>query len=523
VPKTRRTSRLLKLEAVAEINPAPPPSSRSKDAPILILGLESVSDETGLINLSKTEKVSKAPANTLIVQSGDILMAKNSPPIQRGKIAIVTGMSGLVGISSANFHVIRPRQRLSSRWLWYFLRQRIFRERVEQVLFGGEGRRQLLVHFLKHLRIPLPSLSTQQRIIRLLDNITAARSLQNESILAAEKIGSTLFREMFGDPEKNPKKWKRGKLSELVRISVGVSKSLLTRPVSQGEWAVVTPSSVTSGLFNPAEVLPLLDRNSTPVPIAKGDLLMSWTNNSELVGTVALVEGDVSNLFLPDTLWKLVPKPRVSTCFVKELLSTPFIRQRVRELATGTVRSTITASKLMELPVIKPQQQLQARFAKIYWELPGLRRSQETLIAALDRLQASLLTRIFPYTETITETERAVMKKPSRRSSKKSSRKTTRKRVSKTQASVISDRIIWDKLSLFQRSVWTKAQTFTGPFRAADLVLAVNQNNGKPASRESIMISVELLVSLGMLIKEGRQDADRWRVPNPETDREIEV
>jgi type I restriction enzyme, S subunit len=522
VPNTRRASGSVEVGAVAQINPAPPKSSLSENVVITIPGIESISEE-GFIDPSKTEKVSKAPGNIILVQNGDILMAKNSPFIERGKIAIVSGMSSVVGVSLTIFHVIRPSHSLLSRWLWYFLRQRAVREKAEQFLSGAGVRRQLPVDFLKYLTIPLPSLNTQKRIIHLLDKVTAARTLQKESILQAEKIGSALFKATFGDPDTNQKKWKRGKLSELVGISFGVSQSSLDRPVSKGEWAVVTPSSVTSGLFKPSEALPLPEKNSRQEPISKGDLLMSWINNSELVGTIALVEEDHNNLFLPDTIWKLVPKPRVSTCFLKELLSTPSIRQRVRDLATGGVRSKITASKLLEIPIIKPQQQLQARFAKLYWELPELRRSQEALTVELDRLEASLLRRVLPYSEVTTEIERSRMKKPSPRSRKKSPVKTARKRVSAEQTSVNSHRIIWDNLSSFQRDVWTTAQTFTRAFRAADLVLAVNQHNPKPASRESIMMSVELLVSLGVLIKEGRQDADRWRVPNPETDREIEV
>ena len=522
MPSKRRASRSVEVGTVAQINPAPPKSPLSENAEITILKIESVSEE-GLIDPSKTEKVSKAPGNTILVQNDDILMAKNSPFIERGRIAIVSGMSGVVGVSPTVFHVIRPSHWLSSRWLWYFLRQRALLEKAEQFLSGTGVRRQLPVDFLKHLTIPLPSLNKQKRIIDLLDNVTQARTLQKESIQQAEKIGSALFKEVFGDPDTNQKKWKRGKLSELVRILSGVSHSSVNRPVSKGELAVVTPSSVTSGLFKPSEALPLAEKSSSQVPISKGNLLMSWTNTSELVGTVALVEEDYNNLFLPDTLWKLVPKPRVSACFLKELLSTPSIRQRVRDLAIGSVRSKITASKFLQIPIIKPQLQLQARFDKIYWELPGLRRSQEALTVELDRLQASLLRRVLPYTEITTETERSGMKKLSRRSRKKSAVKTTRKRVSAKQTNVNSHRIIWDALSSFQRDVWTRAQTFTRPFRAADLVQAVNQNNPKPASRESVMISVELLVSLGVLIKEGRQDADRWRVPNPETDREIEV
>lgn len=518
---TRPATRSVELGIIAEINPPPPETS--ENAEISILEIESVSEETGLIDPSKTKKISKAPGNTVLLQDGDILVAKNSPYFERGKIALISGSRAVSGASPKSFHVIRPKRAFSSRWLWYFLRQRVVREKAEQ-FFSVKGlRRQLPVDFLNQLVIPLPPDSTQKRIMRLLDEVAATRSLQKESILQIEKIGAALFREMFGDdPDKNSKRWKRGKLSELVKVSPGAIHSSLNRPGTKGEWAVVTSNSVTSGFFKSDEALALLEKDSTQKPISKGDLLMSWMNTSELVGTVALVEEDYNHLFLPETLWKLVPRRSVSTSFLKELLSTPSIHQRIHDLAIGTFPLKITASKLLGLPIIKPPQQLQQQFAKIYWELPELRRSQEALITELDHLHASLLNRVFPRTETTTGIERSGMKK-SRRPSRKKTVKRARKRVSASQTSANSHRIIWDKLSSFQRDVWTTAQTFTRPFRAGELAVAVNERSAKPVSRESIMISVELLVSLGVLIKEGRQDADRWRVPNPEIDREIEV
>jgi type I restriction enzyme S subunit len=521
VPNTRRAARSVELGSIAEINPALSMRTLSKNQEI---SLESVSEETGLIDPSKTQTLSIAPGSTFLVRDGDILLAKNSPHVERGKIAIFSGLGSGFGASPTSFHVIRPRRLLSSRWLWYFLRQRSVRDKAEQGLIVRGIRRELSDDFLKHLRIPLPPLTTQERIVRLLDEVGALRTLQKESILETEKIGAALFKEMFGDPDQHPKKWPRAPLSGLVRkVFPGVSYNTINRPITKEDWAVVTPGSVTSGFFKPEEALALTQKASTQPPISKGDLLMSWTNKGELVGTVALVEEDFNNLFLPNTLWKLAPRPSVSTSFLKELLFTPSVQQRIRDLAVGTVVSKITTSKLLALPVFKPRQHLQVQFDKIYWELPELRRSQKALSADLDHLHESLMKRVFPQTEIIAEVERPAMKTSKRVSRKKSSVKGSRKRVSAAPTSINGNRIIWEKLSPFQRDVWTVTQTFNRPFRVAELTLAVSQRIAKPVSREGILTSVELLVSLGVLIKEGRQDADRWRVPNVETDREIEV
>lgn len=520
--RTRTAARSVELGSVAEINPAPPESALSDNEEISLLGMESVSEETGLVDSAKAQKISRTLSAAIPVRDGDILVANISSHFERGKIAILSGLTGGFGVSRRSFHVIRPGRRLSSRWLWYFMRQRTVREKAEQFWRVQGPTRQLSVEFLKELAIALPPLTKQKSIMGLLDNVTAARSLQKESILETQRIGSALFKEMFGDPDKNPKKWKHRKLSELVIVLPGAPHNTLSSPPVQDQWAVVTAGSVTSGIFKPDEALTLPQKASTQKPISKGDLLMSWTNESELVGTVALVEEDHDNLFVPSTLWKLTPKPRVSNVFLKELLSAPSVRQRIRDLATGTLPSKISQSKLLGLSVFQPPPQLQARFAKIYWELPELRRFQETLIADLDKLQASLLKRIFPPSET-SRKERAAMKESKRVSGKKSSGKKAGRRVSAAQANLNNHRIIWDHLSSFQRDVWSATQTFKQPFRVTDLVNAVAAPGAKPVSRESIMISVELLVSLGVLIKEGRQDADRWRVPNPETDREIVV
>ena len=60
---------------------------------------------------------------------------------------------------------------------------------------------------IKKLRIPLPPLSEQRRIVEILDQADALRKKRAEADAKAARILPALFYRMFGDPATNPKRW----------------------------------------------------------------------------------------------------------------------------------------------------------------------------------------------------------------------------------------------------------------------------------------------------------------------------
>jgi len=60
---------------------------------------------------------------------------------------------------------------------------------------------------IKKLRIPLPPISEQRRIVEILDQADALRKKRAEADAKAARILPALFYKMFGDPATNPKGW----------------------------------------------------------------------------------------------------------------------------------------------------------------------------------------------------------------------------------------------------------------------------------------------------------------------------
>ena len=71
------------------------------------------------------------------------------------------------------------------------------------------------------LRVPLPPLSEQRRIVELLEQADALRRRRATADSLAARILSALFRKMFGDPVRNPKQWPLKRFDALGEARLG--------------------------------------------------------------------------------------------------------------------------------------------------------------------------------------------------------------------------------------------------------------------------------------------------------------
>ena len=67
----------------------------------------------------------------------------------------------------------------------------------------------------KSIRLPLPPIAEQQRIVDILNHAANIRCLREQAQAKAKEIIPALFVEMFGDPASNPMGWPVKKLSSL--------------------------------------------------------------------------------------------------------------------------------------------------------------------------------------------------------------------------------------------------------------------------------------------------------------------
>ena len=286
-------------------------------------------------------------------------------------------------------------ERVLPEYLAYWLRDQ--RERLIQ-LAGGTTFKELPKSTLKKVRIPLPPLEEQRRIVGILDRTAKIERLRKQAQKRLREFIPALFIRMFGDPSTNPKGWKCNQLGELIQELQG-GRSLQAGN-GASEFRILKVSSVTNGHFDPSKSKPAPDEYIPPRShiVQVGDLLISRANTSALVGATALVECDARSLLLPDKLWRFVwlKHTPIEPAYLHYFLKSSSTRSALSVMATGTSGSmkNISKAKLMALPILVPPLDRQQRFVHVVRGV-GLAQSNARIGAkAISTLGASLMSRL---------------------------------------------------------------------------------------------------------------------------------
>lgn len=359
------------------------------------VGLENITPGGGFNGVAEIK--SGDVASTKFVFSEDqVLFGKLRPYL--AKVA----RPDFGGVCSTDILPIAPGPKLDRDYLAYFLSQPAIVALAAQRATGANLPR-LSPKELEKFRLPLPPLKEQKRIARVLDAANGLRVKRREILSRLGDLTKSVFVEMFGDPEANPRGWPVGPVSDYVTTMAG-GRSFANGDDNQdrARYRVLKVSAITSGQFLPSESRPVLGEYQPPTHhfVRDGDLLFSRANTTELVGAVALLHSSPpSNLLLPDKIWRFVWRDAdaVSPEFMWQLFSSPAVRRAVSRLATGTSGSmkNISAEKLLAIPTIQPPIEDQMRFARRLRKIISLEFKAEKALGGFNALFASLQDRAF--------------------------------------------------------------------------------------------------------------------------------
>jgi type I restriction enzyme, S subunit len=110
-------------------------------------------------------------------------------------------------IASTGFCILRPQKdKIDPHFLFYFTRTKRFVDQLVK-LSTGASYPAVSDKIVKSLKIPLPPLKTQKRIVEILDKAQALIDKRKEQIALMDQLIQSLFYDMFGDPVSNPKGW----------------------------------------------------------------------------------------------------------------------------------------------------------------------------------------------------------------------------------------------------------------------------------------------------------------------------
>lgn len=165
-------------------------------------------------------------------------------------------------------------------------------------------------------------------------------------------------------------------------LDSGFSLRASAIPAGPNEAGVLKLNAVTNGHFHPRrnKLIPAEHRTKARTSPTRNSVIITRSNTPELVGEVGYVSRNYPNLFLPDTMWRLVfsPVKKVSPRFIGYVLSSGAIRRKIKLQASGT---SANMKKLQK-----------KNFSKLYVPAPPLPEQQKIadILSTWDRALETL-------------------------------------------------------------------------------------------------------------------------------------
>ena len=195
-------------------------------------------------------------------QNGDTLMARITPCLENGKMAMASIPDK--GIGSTELFVFRGKKGITDNdFVYYFLKQSYIRNLAANSMTGASGRQRADLKFIKKIKFDLPTLPIQQKIASTLSAYDRLIENNTRRIRLLEQMAENLYKEWFVRfrfPEHEkvemvnglPKGWKINSLKEICEFKRG--RNITSAEMCDGVIQVISAGITPSGYHNKANV-----------------------------------------------------------------------------------------------------------------------------------------------------------------------------------------------------------------------------------------------------------------------------
>ncbi len=209
------------------------------DSEVAFLPMSAVDEDGGGISRPEIREYGQVSKGYTAFCENDVLFAKITPCMENGKAAIARGLLKGKGFGSTEFHVLRPTPCVSAEWIFAFVRRPAFRAEAAANFTGTAGQRRVPAEFFNRVRIPVPPIEEQKRIVGLLEEADQLRKLRAAAEERTADLAPALFDEMFGDS-----KFECAPLDKIVSLGSGATPSKDKREFWTGQTPWVSPKDM---------------------------------------------------------------------------------------------------------------------------------------------------------------------------------------------------------------------------------------------------------------------------------------
>lgn len=285
-------------------------------------------------------------------------------------------------IFSTGFAVLRTKKDLLPKYLFYFLTTRDFNLQKDKLAVGAT-QKAINNPALKRIKIPLPPLPIQQKIVKRLDAIKKAQELNEKQIELADELFQNLLHRELNPKGKN---WEMVRLGKVTKIFGGYafksSKLVDKKPPNDYLPVIKIANVLKNGNLDVNNIqYHKFSEDLTEFLIKKNDILVAMTGAT--VGKVA--SSAYNNLLLNQRVGSIKVKEDVANQkFLQFLLLSEKFYRYCQYTAGGGAQGNISPSQIMKyrIPLLPLETQ-----RKIVEKLSAVQDYKKKLLEQKQKLQ----------------------------------------------------------------------------------------------------------------------------------------
>jgi len=250
---------------------------------------------------------------------------------------------------------------------------------------------------VKNLKVPLPPISEQRRIVEILDQAKAQQQKRSEADEKSTRILPAIFYKMFGDPGMNPMEWKLGKLDNIIKDT----RNGLYKPAKfyGSGIGILKMFNIQNGELDLSRIdqIETSEEEYEAYCLLPGDILINRVNTPGLVGKCAVITEEVGKaVFESKNIRLRVKSNKVTPEFIAHYLNSPYGYRAIRSGVKHAIgMATINNTDLRNTPVILPPIEIQNKWASIVKDFRKLRAKNSASKIKINELFKNLIHRAF--------------------------------------------------------------------------------------------------------------------------------
>lgn len=342
-----------------------------------------VGDISGKVDSPKFTNSSK----NVLVNKNDILLVLDGSP---GYVA--RGFEGAISSGIRKMEIVSTD--LNLQFLYYALHSSDIQDVIKKHTRGVT-----IAHAssaLPHIKIPLPSIADQERIVHMLDEVEALRITRNSANERMEQFVLALFYEIFGNPLQNPKKFEVVKFQELINFITSGSRGWAKYYSPNGK-VFIRVQNLSGNKLNLSDIAFVNPPNTVEAKRARvspNDILLAITGNT--IGLTAVAPIDLDEAYVSQHVAIIRLNNLVDPVYIYALLTNQDGGQfQIKGNQYGHTKPGISLEQIKNFDIMLPPLALQREFAAWVEEARGVQSAQARSTEKIEALYQSMLSRAF--------------------------------------------------------------------------------------------------------------------------------